>query len=58
MARIFLCILMILLKANINKDILKMAKNGHLIRLAFSCMKYIGKYDKSRKATDIEVLEM
>ena len=45
-----------LMKANITKDMLKMTKNGYMLRLGFSCMKYIGKYQKSRKATDIELL--
>lgn len=45
-----------LLKANIDREVLKMAKAGQVIRLSFSCMKYIGKYDRSRKAIDIQVL--
>jgi hypothetical protein len=44
-------------KANISKDVLKTARMGCTIKLAFSCMKYIGKYDKSRKATDIQLLK-
>ena len=43
-------------KAGINKEILKSTRLGQVIKLAFSCMKYIGKYDKSRKATDIQIL--
>jgi hypothetical protein len=43
-------------KAGINKDFLKAARMGQVIKLAFNCMKYIGKYDKSRKATDIQLL--
>mmetsp|Transcript_10011 Transcript_10011/g.8537 ORF Transcript_10011/g.8537 Transcript_10011/m.8537 type:complete len:90 (+) Transcript_10011:1749-2018(+) len=43
-------------KAGIGKDLLKTAKAGAVIKLAFTCMKYLGKYDKSRKATDIELL--
>ena len=43
-------------KAGINKDLLKSARLGQVIKLAFSCMKYIGKYDRSRKATDIQLL--
>jgi cold shock CspA family protein len=40
-------------KAGITKEFLKGARSGHIIRLQFKCMKYIGKYDRSRKATDI-----
>ena len=43
-------------KAGINKDALKSARTGQPIKLTFSCMKYIGKYDRSRKATDIQLL--
>lgn len=46
-----------LLKANITKEFLKSAKHGNLIRFSFSCMSYIGKYNKSRKAVEIEFLE-
>jgi hypothetical protein len=45
-----------LAKANINKELLKTARMGNVIKLTFSCMKYVGKYDKSRKATDIELI--
>jgi len=43
-------------KAGINKELLKATKLGQVLKLAFNCMKYIGKYDKSRKATDIQLL--
>lgn len=43
-------------KAGINKEFLKNARMGQVIKLAFNCMRYIGKYDKSRKATDIQLL--
>lgn len=43
-------------KANINKEFLKSARFGNSIRLTFSCMEYIGKYNRSRKATDIQFL--
>jgi len=43
-------------KAGINKEMLKATKMGQVLKLAFNCMKYIGKYDKSRKATDIQLL--
>lgn len=45
-----------LAKANIGKEMLKTARLGNVIRLSFSCMQYIGKYNKSRKATDVEML--
>jgi len=45
-------------KAGINKEYLKAARLGQVIKLAFSCMKYIGKYDKSRKATEIQLLSV
>ena len=40
-------------KANITKDFLKTAKLGNVIRFTFTCMSYIGKYNKSRKAVDL-----
>lgn len=43
-------------KANINKEFLKSSKFGNSIRLSFNCMEYIGKYNRSRKATDIQFL--
>jgi hypothetical protein len=43
-------------KASITKDFLRSAKQGALIRMSFSCMSYIGKYNKSRKAIDIQLL--
>lgn len=46
-----------LVKANINKEFLKSAKHGNLIRFSFNCMSYIGKYNKSRKAVDIQYLD-
>lgn len=45
-----------LMKANLSKDILRTAKNGNMIHLSFSCMQYVGKYNKSRKAVDIQLL--
>lgn len=44
-------------KAGITKELLKTQKNGSQIKLSFNCMKYMGKYNKSRKATDIELLK-
>ena len=43
-------------KANIGKEMLRNSKSGRMIRLSFSCMQYFGKYNKSRKAIDIEYL--
>jgi len=45
-----------LVKANITKDLLRTARMGNLIRLTFSCMAYIGKYNRSRKAIDIQLV--
>jgi hypothetical protein len=45
-----------LCKANITKDLLRTARQGNLIRLSFSCMAYIGKYNRSRKAIDIQLV--
>jgi len=43
-------------KANISKEFLRSVKAGNNIRFAFSCMRYLGKYNQSRKAVDIELL--
>eukprot|EP01017_Pseudomicrothorax_dubius_P049639 TRINITY_DN925_c0_g1_i3.p1 TRINITY_DN925_c0_g1~~TRINITY_DN925_c0_g1_i3.p1 ORF type:complete len:480 (+),score=117.28 TRINITY_DN925_c0_g1_i3:92-1531(+) len=43
-------------KANINRELLRSAKAGNMIRMSFGCMNYIGKYNRSRKAVDIQVL--
>eukprot|EP01017_Pseudomicrothorax_dubius_P003136 TRINITY_DN10378_c0_g1_i1.p1 TRINITY_DN10378_c0_g1~~TRINITY_DN10378_c0_g1_i1.p1 ORF type:complete len:467 (-),score=117.98 TRINITY_DN10378_c0_g1_i1:206-1606(-) len=43
-------------KANISKELLRSARQGTSIRLSFGCMNYIGKYNKSRKAVDIQML--
>jgi hypothetical protein len=43
-------------KANINKEFLKSTRFGNAIRLSFNCMEYIGKYNRSRKATEIQFL--
>ena len=45
-----------LAKAHLGKDFLRCTKAGKTIRLSFCCMQYFGKYNKSRKATDIEFL--
>ena len=43
-----------LMKAGLNKDLLRTAKSGNVIKLNFSCMQYVGKYNKSRKAVDVQ----
>jgi len=45
-----------LCKANITKELLRTARMGNMIRLNFGCMAYIGKYNKSRKAIDIQLV--
>ena len=42
-----------LVKANITKEYLRTTKMGNIINFSFSCMTYIGKYDRSRKAVDL-----
>ena len=43
--------------AKISKEHLRAVKNGLVMRFSFSCMQYIGKYDRSRKAIDLELIE-
>jgi hypothetical protein len=45
-----------LYKAGIGKELLKTARHGNMIKLSFSCMNYIGKYDRSRKAVEVQLL--
>jgi len=45
-----------LMKANLTKELLRTAKSGNIINVSFSCMQYVGKYNKSRKAVDIQLL--
>jgi len=46
-----------LVKAKVNKELLKEIKNSKLFaKFAFNSMTYIGKYNRSRKAIDIEML--
>lgn len=45
-----------LAKAGVEKDLLRTAKQGNLIRFSFNCMNYIGKYNKSKKAVDLTLL--
>jgi len=44
-----------LCKAGITKELLRTARMGNMIRVNFGCMAYIGKYNKSRKAIDIQL---
>lgn len=44
-------------KANITLDMLKGAKLGHILRLSYCCLSYIGRHNRSRKAVDLKVLE-
>ena len=46
-----------LIKGGMTKEMLRSTKNGVTLRLAFSCMNYIGKYNKSRKAVDIQLIQ-
>jgi cold shock CspA family protein len=43
-------------KAGITKDFMRSTKHGNIIRFEFSCMVYVGKYNKSRKAVDLMML--
>ena len=43
-------------KANITKELLRTIKNGNSLKFCFSCLTYIGKYKKSRKAVDIRLI--
>ena len=46
-----------LAKAKITKETLKEIKNSNLmVKFAFNSMTYIGKYNRSRKAIDIEMI--
>jgi cold shock CspA family protein len=40
-------------KADIDKEYLKTAKHGNIIRFSFQVMGYVGKYNKSRKAINL-----
>lgn len=43
-------------RAGVTKDILRSAKHGNIVKFSFFCMNYIGKYNKSKKAVDLELL--
>jgi len=40
----------------IQREMLMTYKLGNIIRVSFNCMKYIGKYNMSRKAVDVQVM--
>lgn len=42
-------------KAGMTKEFMRTTKQGNIIRFSFTCMNYIGKYDKSRKAVELQV---
>lgn len=46
-----------LLKSGFDKEYLKCAKSGTVLKFSYSCMSYIGRYNKSRKAVDIVLIE-
>lgn len=45
-----------LLKSGVTKEFLRAAKQGIVIRFSFNCMNYIGKYNKSKKAINLILL--
>jgi len=45
-------------KAGININMLRSVKLGHTLRLSFSCLSYIGRHNKSKKAVDLQFLNM
>jgi len=45
-------------KTSLSKQFLKDAKNKYLIRFTFKVMGYYGKYSMSRKAVDIELVNI
>lgn len=45
-------------KAGIDLKILHSAKNGLQVRLSFSCLSYIGRHNRSRKAVDLKLISM
>jgi len=47
-----------LLKASVTKEMLREIKSGKHINLEFSCMSYIGKYNKSKKAVEIKIVDI
>ncbi|CAK61714.1 unnamed protein product (macronuclear) [Paramecium tetraurelia] len=46
-----------LTKAGMTKDFLRTAKHGNIIRFSFLILEYFGKYNKSRKAVDLQFIQ-
>ena len=45
-------------KANININMLRAVKLGQILRLSFSCLSYIGRHNKSKKAVDLQFINL
>lgn len=45
-------------KKNVSKELLLSYKYGSILRVSFACLKYIGKYNVSMKAIEIEIVSM
>lgn len=45
-------------KAGINLNMLRAVKLGQNLRLSFSCLSYIGRHNKSKKAVDLQFISM
>lgn len=45
-------------KAGININMLRAVKLGQTLRLSFSCLSYIGRHNKSKKAVDLQFISM
>lgn len=45
-------------KAGININMLRAVKLGHTLRLSFSCLSYIGRHNKSKKAVDLQFISI
>lgn len=45
-------------KKNLGKELLLSYKSGNILRVSFVCLKYIGKYNVSMKAIEIEIVSM
>jgi len=46
-----------LAKADISKEFLRSVKVGNNIRFSFNSMRYLGKYNQSRKAVDLQLIQ-
>lgn len=45
-------------KAGINMNTLRSVKHGFTLRVSFSCLSYIGRHNKSKKAVDLQYLSL